>query len=600
MLRAGAAARLRRNALVGNGRLGIDLLPAGVTANDAGDADTGPNGLQNFPVVTSAESAGGTTVVQGSLTSLPSASFTIELFDSSACDGSGNGEAEAFLVGIPVTTSAAGSAAFTASVAAAKAPVGSVITATATHSGGNTSELSACREVADGAPPPPPPPLDHPNIVLVLSDDQSPETLPHTPAVLPWLQSQIQDPANHFVQLPNTYANTAMCCPARASILTGQYSHHTHVQSNGQGEMLDESSTLATWLHDGGYHTGLVGKYLNDYPFLRGHYIPPGWDSFVGWEGPSGHPYYNYDLNVDGVPVHHGTDPADYSTDVYKAHALDFLDAAPADEPFFLYFAPGAPHAPRTPAPRHSTLWNQLPVEHSPAFNEADVSDKPQWVQSRPPLGAAGVKQMDRFRRDQYASLAAVDEAIKAIVDKVKDRGQWDNTVFVYMTDNGVAFGENRWDSKLCPYVTCIRTPMFIRYPTQTARVETGLASNVDLAPTFAALAETTPASPVDGRNLVPLIEDAPAPWRDEVLIEWVGGVPGEPIPGYWGLYTDSYLYVEYATGEIELYDMAGTLSSPDPYLLQNRCPGSTPACSAAYAPVQADLAARLALLKPP
>jgi hypothetical protein len=117
-----------------------------------------------------------------------------------------------------------------------------------------------------------------PNIVLVVTDDQRFDSMGHLPATnaQPWLR------------FTRAYVNLPLCCPSRATILTGRYSHHTRVETLRDGAPLDESRTVATMLRAAGYRTGLVGKYLNGYPFGRGHYTPPGWESWVAVEAPRG------------------------------------------------------------------------------------------------------------------------------------------------------------------------------------------------------------------------------------------------------------------------------------------------------------------------
>lgn len=145
----GTGNALSENALFGNGGLGIDLGLDGVTPNDAGDGDAGANDLQNFPVL-SAATCGLSTVVEGTLSSTPSATFSLEFFASAACDPSGNGEAERFLGAGGVTTDGSGAGSFSVTLAAT-VPPGNVVTATATR-GGSTSELSSCRVVVGSAP----------------------------------------------------------------------------------------------------------------------------------------------------------------------------------------------------------------------------------------------------------------------------------------------------------------------------------------------------------------------------------------------------------------------------------------------------------------
>ncbi len=130
---------------------------------------------------------------------------------------------------------------------------------------------------------PKPPATLPPNIVLILTDDQTMDTLPASPPAMPWLQHQIfRTPASHWQWFPNAVFDTPLCSPSRATILTGRYSHNTGVTGNQSGDQLDESNTLATWLQGGGYTTALIGKYLNNYPWTRGTYVPVGWDRFVG------------------------------------------------------------------------------------------------------------------------------------------------------------------------------------------------------------------------------------------------------------------------------------------------------------------------------
>jgi hypothetical protein len=144
ILLTGGSANIQANSIWGNAALGIDLAPAGVTPNDPGDADTGPNGLQNFPVITAATSShvAHLAVVSGTISSAPNTTFRIEVFVSPAAHASGYGEGQAMLSATTVTTNAGGSASF---AVGGVGPVanGSVATATATDPAGNTSEFSA-------------------------------------------------------------------------------------------------------------------------------------------------------------------------------------------------------------------------------------------------------------------------------------------------------------------------------------------------------------------------------------------------------------------------------------------------------------------------
>lgn len=435
----------------------------------------------------------------------------------------------------------------------------------------------------------PEPPDRRPNIVLIVTDDQPPDSLPHVPPAMPYLQGRLEDPSDHWITFPNAFLNTPLCCPSRATLLTGRYSHHTGVLRNDDGRLLDESSTLAVWLHRAGYFTGLAGKYLNRYPFGRGPYVPLGWDRWAGkMQGGGGSVYYDYTLIEQGFPVPYGSEPEDYSTDVIAARAVEFIRTAPEDRPFFLEVTPTSPHSPWVPAPRDAGAYAS--AAGPPSVGEEDVSDKPAWVRGLPELGPAVRAVLDQDRRRAFEALRAVDDAVRKIVEALRERGELEETVILYLTDNGFSFGEHRWVGKQCPYEECIRTPFVVRYPGATSRVDGHLVSNVDVAPTVADLAGITPGLPADGRSLVPLLEGSvPAGWRRGVLLEWAG----DPlVPAWWGVRTEDLSYVEHGTGELELYDLTGAAGPPDPFQLDNR------ADDPAYAGLRAELAALLERLR--
>ena len=440
---------------------------------------------------------------------------------------------------------------------------------------------------------PAPQPDRRPNIVLILSDDQTFDSFPHDPSVMPYLQGAVQDPAEHWTTFTNAFLSTPLCCPSRATILTGEYSHHTGVQTNYGGSHFDESSTIATWLHDSGYLTGLIGKYLNGYPFGHSPYVPVGWDRWLAkMQGGQESLYYDYVFSDQGFPVAHGDSPQDYSTDVETAAATDFIRTAPADRPFFLEVTPSAPHRPWTPAPQDAGSYAQMPVFEKPSFGEADVSDKPAWVRALPPYSTDQLDALREVRRRSFEAVRGVDRMVAGVIQALRDKGVLDNTVVFFLTDNGLSLGEHRWVGKTCAYDECIRTPFAVRDPWVPAHTDASLISNVDLAPTIAELAAVRPDSPVDGKSLLPLLDPTRqrvTPWRTGVFLEYVGD---ERIPGWAGIRTADFLYVEYVTGERELYDLTGKAGPADPYELVNQ------ASNPAYAQVAAELASRLAQLR--
>jgi N-acetylglucosamine-6-sulfatase len=414
----------------------------------------------------------------------------------------------------------------------------------------------------------------HPNIIVIVTDDQRWDTL----AYMPHLQSQL---VAQGVTFANAFAPTSLCCPARASILSGQYAHtHGVLDNAGAINFFDDSATLATWLHDASYRTALLGKYLNGYTTT---YIPPGWDEWRAFTQREESYYYDYTLNENGVSVHYGTQPADYSTDVLAAKATAFIHAS-AGTPFFLYLAPAAPHAPFTPAPRHAGAFADVAPWRPPSYNEADVSDKPAWLQTQWPLGD---EKVDNQHIGQLETALAVDDALAGILQALDDTGQRSNTVIIFLSDQGVAWGEHRWDSKRCPYEECIRMPLVMLYPgvTTPAIIRSEIVLNIDLAPTILELAGVSIPPSIEGNSLLPLLNNTAVNWRSDFLLEqWQGG---SQVTSYTGMRNAAWKYVEYETGETELYDLAA-----DPYELVNV------AANPAYAQVLATLNGRLDELK--
>ncbi|MFN2432766.1 MAG: sulfatase-like hydrolase/transferase [Gemmatimonadota bacterium] len=428
-----------------------------------------------------------------------------------------------------------------------------------------------------GVAPPPPPPGTRPDIVFILTDDQVFHTLGYMPAVDSLL-------VRRGVTFTNFTTTTPLCAPSRATELTGQYAHNTGVINNdieNTALALRDSSTIAVWLQRAGYRTGLSGKYINHYEYLTPWpYLPPGWDDWHVLKHSKG--YYDYDMVENGVETHYGSAAADYSTDVLTRRAVEFIQSTPAGQPLFLYYAPYAPHDPATPGPLDggypAVTWR------SPNYAEADVSDKPSWVRKLV-WGATHQTQNDKLFANMLRSLQAVDRGVAAIAEALAATGRLDNTVIVFMGDNGWSAGAHRHAKKSCVYEECARSPFVVRAPGVLPRQDDSLVQNIDLAPSLAEWTGAQPTVPLNGRSLLPLLFNPQTAWRQEALIELLAGEI--KVPRYSAVRTGQYTYVEIGTGEKELYDRAA-----DPHQLDNvaQKPG--------YAAVVSDLAARLRILK--
>jgi N-acetylglucosamine-6-sulfatase len=396
-----------------------------------------------------------------------------------------------------------------------------------------------------------------PNIVLILTDDQRYDTLHVMPEVRRLLMQR-------GMTLRRAIVTNPLCCPSRASILTGRYSHTTGVYANSPPNggwaafQSSESDTIATALHDVGYRTALFGKYMNGYGG-EAAYVPPGWDRWFAVTDAGG--YYNYSIYDDARGhLSYGSLPGAYSTDVIRKQAVSFIRSAPEGRPLFLVVTPFAPHGPYTAAPRHDGDFASALVRIGPAVNEPNVSDKPAYIAAKQVGSSAWVRARTR---DQWETLLAVDFLVSRIVSTLAETGRGDDTLVIFTSDNGFSNREHRWGGKQVPYEESIRVPMIFRLPGQipAGAVSGALVSNVDLAPTIADFAGASLSA--DGMSLRPLLTDRASSIRGSVVLEHLQ--MAQPVPTYCGVRIPSFTFVHYATGEEELYDLA-----KDPRQLQN------------------------------
>lgn len=411
----------------------------------------------------------------------------------------------------------------------------------------------------DAAPAPGPRPH---NIVVIVTDDQRWDTLD----VMPNVRSLI---GGHGVTFTNAFATTPLCCPSRASILTGRVSRHTGVWDNvgahGGADAFDDRSTIATWLDAAGYDTALIGKYLNGYGSPGRCPIPPGWDEWNAVFGEASRQYYDLTLNVNGRLVRHGDEPTDYQTEVLVRRAAGFVHRARS--PFFLYLAPSAPHLPAIAAPPDVGSFRDVPPWRPASYDERARTDKP-WHGALGPFTKRLVAYVEGGRRHMLESLASLDRAIGRLVTVLERSGELDRTVLVFTSDNGFLWGEHGLVSKVWPYEESIRVPLMIRAPWITEpRTDDHLVLNVDLASTLAELGGSEPGLPQDGRSLMPLLQGEPTRWRRDFVVEWLGRDLTTTIgpPPYSALRSKRFMYVEYTNGWEELYDLVR-----DPLQLDN------------------------------
>ena len=410
-----------------------------------------------------------------------------------------------------------------------------------------------------------------PNIVFILADDMRKDDLKYMPKT----RSVLGDKGMNF---SNAFVSNALCCPTRATIMRGQYSHNTGVWTNmgSSGGVQayrnkgNEKDNMATRLDAAGYRTGLFGKYLNEYSDTKDK--PQGWDRWFAHT--DGADYYDYKINDDGRIISYGSTSADYETDVIANHAKTFIGAtAKAGEPFFAYVAPRAPHSPATPATRDQHAYDGLNAPRLPSFDEKNVADKPPWIRKLPRLSDAKKAKIDQRAEKRAETLQALDDLVAGIVSKLVDGGVLSNTYIFFTSDNGWHAGEHRIQKeKWRPYEEDVRMPLLVRGPgVEAGRQAHKLVLDTDYLPTFTDLADVHTPNYVDGRSLQPVLEGNSTVWRSAILLEAAASYS----PAYRGIRTsDGRKYVEYASGQRELYNL-----DRDPYeLRESHDPSNPPA----------------------
>jgi N-acetylglucosamine-6-sulfatase len=421
-----------------------------------------------------------------------------------------------------------------------------------------------------------------PNIVFVLTDDLSMDLLKYMPHVQAMQQTGLTF-ADYFV-------SDSLCCPSRSSIFTGNLPHDTHVFNNvgrdggfhifhRRGE---ERHTFAVALQQAGYRTGMMGKYLNGYLQKRGagdgvgpRYVPPGWNQ---WDvAGNGYPEFGYRMNRNASVRRFGHRPSAYLTDVLTRKGVNFINTSAATgQPFFLELATFAPHSPYTPAPRDANKFPGLGAPRPPNFDRLPTNP-PGWLAGHAPLTDGQLEQINVAFRKRAQAVQAVDRMVDRIQATLAADGLSNDTYLVFSSDNGLHTGEYRLTpGKMTAFDTDIHVPLIVTGPgVAPGRTTYGMSENIDLAKTFAALGGTQ--LPGDGHSLVPLLHGQhPLPWRNAVVVEHHGPDVSaddpdfqQPSSGspttYEAVRTRDFLYVEYADGEREYYNLRS-----DPYELDN------------------------------
>lgn len=386
-----------------------------------------------------------------------------------------------------------------------------------------------------------------PNVIVIVTDDQR-EGL----QVMKKTRAAFEENGRVF---PNAFVTTPLCCPARASIMTGRYVHNHGVMSNGEEDWkdLDQTQTIQAYLDDAGYRTALFGKFLNHWPVEMD---PPNFDEWALLPDVTGRlGYYGSKWNVNGDIK----TIARYSTRYLADTTVDFIEDREVtdDEPWYVYLATGAAHRSFVAEPKYEGAsvprW-----QGNPAVFEKDKSDKPAYVRN----ARFSFKEGRSLRARQFRTLMSVDDMVGRIVTTVDSLGE--DTLILFSTDSGYMWGEHGLANKQVPYEQSIENVMWLRWPGHaTGTTDTRIVSNVDIVPTIAAATGIRASS--DGRDL---LDES---WtRDRILLEYFGDDNAPSIPEWASTWTPEGQYIEYygPSGDLidrEYYDLLA-----DPWQLKN------------------------------
>lgn len=426
---------------------------------------------------------------------------------------------------------------------------------------------------------------EKPNILFIYTDDHSYRTVSAYPEAYPWAKTPAIDSlARHGVRFTSAYIGS-WCMPSRATLLTGKHQfavESMRMEGKYPGSTYDPAKT-PFWpkvFRENGYVTAQIGKWHTgtDTGFGRD------WDFQIVWNRPkytdtSTHYYYDQPI------TYHGGNTEilkRYSTDQYTDWAIDFIEGKGRDtsKPFYLWLCYGAVHGPYTPAERHLQQLAGIDFQ-TPADIFGPRPGKPDWAQriNHWTKGPDGVpmhqnRSLTSWVRQYHQGVYAIDEGVRRILDTLESTGQRRNTLIIFTSDQGLAFGQHGFfGTKIAAYDANIRSPLLISMPGKVAEgaVVDAPVAGVDLVPTIFAFAGLAHPWEFQGRDLTPLLKDPKTPWPHPAMLAATGQKFGSDtnvipsgkdvfhaeIPWYVMIRERRYKYVRPLITDLEeLYDM--------------------------------------------
>lgn len=422
------------------------------------------------------------------------------------------------------------------------------------------------------------------NIIYILSDDHRYDFMGFTNKV-PGLQTPAMDRmAKEGAYLKNAFVTTSLCSPSRASILTGQYAH-THTVVDNSAPLPDDLVFYPQYLQKNGYKTAFMGKW---HMGNTGDAPQPGFDHWISFEGQG--LYFGNTLNIDGK--REKLDSSNYITDELTNRALSWMNSV-KNNPFCLYLSHKGVHAEFMPAKRHAGKYKDLKIISPPSMYHTITDSSKQFGVVTPPASAVNFKDIPKWVRAQRYSwhgvdnmydgqipfdsfyhlyletLMAVDESIAQVLDWVVKNNLQENTLVVYMGDNGFLFGEHGLIDKRNAYEESMRVPLLAWAPgmIKPGTIIPQMILNIDLAPTFLDIAGIPKPTQMQGQSFLPLLKGQSITWRDKVFYEYYWEQAFPQTPTTFAVRSDRYKYIAYnGIWDInELYDL-----EKDPYEMNN------------------------------
>ncbi len=418
-------------------------------------------------------------------------------------------------------------------------------------------------------------------IIFILADDHRYDFMGFTGKVAGLQTPNLDRLAHEGAHVQNAFVSTALCSPSRASILTGQYAH-THKVVDNFAPLTPGLRFFPQYLQKAGYKTAFLGKWhmgnTDDAP-------QPGFDYWLSFKGQGD--YYNPTFNINGKRVAY-TDSSN-TTDLLTTYALQWMSSLDHKKPFCLYLSHKAVHAMFEPTKRHRNQYSQMPINYpasmyltatdsskrwgsngsgSPETGtlKANLGGIPNWVKQQR-YSWHGVDYMYHGQMDfnqfyhRYAeTLLGVDDSVGQVLHWLEVNGLDQNTLVVYMGDNGFSFGERGLIDKRHMYEESMRVPMLVRCPAliKPQTKLTQVVQNIDIAPMLLDYAGLPKPTQMQGNSFLPLLKGQTIPWRDRAFYEYYWETDFPQTPTMFGLRTSQYKYIfNYGVWDTnELYDL--------------------------------------------